>query len=144
MSNADIIREHYAASDRGDIDGMLAPFAPDVRWTEAAGFPYAGTYVGPDAVAANVFARIQEEWDDYTVAIDEVVDGGDTVIGIGTYSGTYTRTGRFFAARVAHVWRLVDGRVVAFEQFTDTEMVNRALRPSPFVGLRTPGSGTRA
>lgn len=128
MGNADIIREHYAASDRGDLDGMLAPFAPDVRWTEAAGFPYAGTYIGPDAVAANVFRRIQEDWDDYTVAIDEVIDAGDVVVGIGTYSGIFRRTGRFFAARVAHVWRLADGEVVAFEQFTDTELVARALR----------------
>lgn len=128
MTNADIIREHYAASDRGDLDGMLEPFAADVSWTEAAGFPYAGTYIGPDAVAQNVFLRIQEEWDDYTVAIDELVDGGDVVVGIGTYSGTYRETGRFFAARVAHVWRLTDGRVTAFEQFTDTELVNRALR----------------
>lgn len=128
MGNADIIRAHYAANDRGDLDGMLAPLAPDVRWTEAAGFPYAGTYIGPDAVTANVFARIQEDWDDYTVAIDEVVDGGDVVVGIGTYSGTHRTTGRFFAARVAHLWRLADGQVIAFEQFTDTEMVNRALR----------------
>ena len=127
-TNAEIIAEHYAANDRGDLDGMLAPFADDVRWTEAAGFPYAGTYIGPDAVAENVFARIQEDWDDYTVAIDEIVDGGDVVVGIGTYSGTHRQTGRFFAARVAHVWRLADGKVVAFEQFTDTELVNRALR----------------
>ncbi|HZU92687.1 MAG TPA: nuclear transport factor 2 family protein [Microbacterium sp.] len=128
MRNADIIRAHYAASDRGDIEGMLAPLAPGVQWTEAAGFPYAGTYVGPDAVAANVFQRIQEDWDDYALVVDEVIDGGDVIVGIGTYSGTYTLTGRFFAARVAHVWRLADGRVTAFEQFTDTELVNRALR----------------
>lgn len=128
MSNADIIANHYAASDRGDLDGMLAPLADDVSWTEAAGFPYAGTYLGPDAVAAGVFQRIQDEWDDYTVAIDEVIDGGDVVVGIGTYSGTYRATGRFFAARVAHVWRLTEHKVVAFEQFTDTELVNRALR----------------
>lgn len=128
MSNADVIRSHYAASDRGDLPGMIAPFAADIRWTEAAGFPYAGTYVGPDAVAANVFGRIAEEWDDYTVAIDEVIDGGDTVVGVGTYSGTYRATGRFMAARVAHVWRLREGEIVAFEQFTDTELVNRAIR----------------
>lgn len=128
MSNADLIRQHYAANDRGDLDGMLAPFATDIRWTEAAGFPYAGTYIGPDAVTRNVFRRIQEEWDDYTVAIDEIVDGGDVVVAIGTYSGTYTQTGRFFAARVAHVWRVVGGEVVTFEQITDTELVNRAMR----------------
>lgn len=128
MGNAEIINDHYAASDRGDLAGMLAPLADDVRWTEAAGFPYAGTYIGPDAVAANVFERIQREWNDYTLAIDEVLDGGATVVGVGTYSGTYAATGRFFAARVAHVWRLAGGQVVEFEQFTDTELVNRAIR----------------
>ncbi|MFC6354721.1 nuclear transport factor 2 family protein [Luethyella okanaganae] len=127
MNNVQIVKDHYAASDRGDLQGMLAPFDPDIHWTEAAGFPYAGSYVGPAAVRDNVFARIQSEWDDYTVTIDEVLDAGDTVIGIGLYSGTYKATGRYFAARVAHVWRLADGRVVAFEQFTDTELVMRAV-----------------
>lgn len=126
MSNADVIRAHYAASDRGDIDGMIADFADDIRWTEAAGFPLAGTYVGPQAVVDGVFLKLGEEWDDYTLAIDEVIDGGDTVVGIGTYSGTHKGTGRFFAARVAHVWRLDAGRAVAFEQFTDTLLVARA------------------
>ncbi len=126
MSNADVIRAHYAASDRGDIEGMIADLSDDVRWTEAAGFPLAGTYVGPRAVVDGVFLRLGEDWDDYTLAIDEVIDGGDTVVGIGTYSGTHKGTGRFFAARVAHVWRLADGRVTAFEQFTDTLLVARA------------------
>lgn len=127
MDNTQIIRRHYAASSRGDLPGMLASFSAEVQWTEAAGFPYAGTYVGADAVAENVFARIQAEWDDYTVEIDEVIDGGDVVVGIGTYSGTYTNTGRYFSARVAHVWRLKGGEIVAFEQFTDTELVNHAI-----------------
>lgn len=128
MSNADIIRAHYAASDRGDLAGMLAPFHPGVRWTEAAGFPYAGTYVGPEAIAANVFQRIQQDWDGFTVTIDEVLDAGDAVIGVGSYSGSYKATGAHFSARIAHIWRLADGKVVAFEQFADTELVNRAIR----------------
>lgn len=126
-SNYEIIKAHYAASDRGDVDGMLAPLAPDVRWTEMAGFPYAGTYVGPEEVRRGVFERLGAEWDGYTAAITELVDGGDTIVGLGTYSGTNRATGRSFEARVAHVWRLADGRVVAFEQFTDTARVREAL-----------------
>lgn len=129
MSNVQIVKSHYAAADQGDLDGMLASFADDIRWTEAAGSPYAGTYVGPEEVAKHVFGRIQLEWNDFVVVIEEVIDGGDTVVGIGTYSGTFKVTGRSFAARVAHVWRLLDGRVVAFEQFTDTELLSRALPP---------------
>ena len=41
-----------------------------------AGFPYAGTYHGPDAVVENVFARIGSEWDGFRFDLDEVVDGG--------------------------------------------------------------------
>ena len=126
-SNEEIIRAHYAASDRGDLEGMLAPLAPDARWTEMAGFPYAGTYVGPDEVRRGVLERIAADWDGYTAAITELVDGGDTIVGLGTYSGTHKASGRSFEARVAHVWRLRDGRVVAFEQFTDTARVRDAL-----------------
>ncbi len=126
-SNYEIIKAHYEASDRGDLEGMLAPLAPDARWTEMAGFPYAGTYIGPEEVRRGVFERIGAEWEGYTAAIAELVDGGDTIVGLGTYSGTNRATGRFFEARVAHVWRLRDGRVVAFEQFTDTALVRAAL-----------------
>ena len=128
MGNADIIRAHYAASDRGDLKGMLAPLAHDVRWTEAEGFPYAGTFIGPEAVAENVFASIQRDIDGFTLTVDEVIDGGDTIVGLGTYAGTVRATGRSFEARVAHIWHLTNGRVATFEQVTDTEVVNRAVR----------------
>lgn len=127
MTHADVIRAHYAASDRGDLDGMLAPLAANCAWTEAAGFPLGGTYHGPDEVRTQVFHRIGAEWDEFRFTLDEVVDGGDVVIGIGTYSGTYRATGASMSARVAHVWRLSGGEVVAFEQFADTSRVAEAL-----------------
>jgi len=127
-SDTEIIAAHYAASDRGDIEGMLAPLADDVAWTEAAGFPYAGTYVGPDAIRENVFAQLGRDWDGFGVSIDRLVDGGDgTVVGIGTYRGTNRASGRAFEARVAHIWRLADGKVVGFEQIVDSAQVRAAL-----------------
>jgi ketosteroid isomerase-like protein len=35
--------------------------------------------------------------------------------------------GRSMHARVAHVWRLAGGKIVAFEQFTDTLLVAKAM-----------------
>jgi len=125
-NNVDIVRRHYAASDAGDLDGMLAPLAPDVQWREADGFPAAGLYVGPDAVKENVFVRLAEEYDGFQLVVDEVLDAGDVVVGVGTYSGTFRTTGKHFRARVAHVWRLSDGRVTHFEQITDTLLVDAA------------------
>lgn len=122
----DVVKSHYDANDRGDMDGMLAVLAPEARWTEMAGFPCHGTYVGPDEIFENVFKRLGEEWNEFTCAIDELIDGGDTVIGLGRYTATHKETGKPFDARVAHVWRVRGGKVVAFEQFTDTLLVARA------------------
>jgi ketosteroid isomerase-like protein len=121
MTNTDIITAHYEAGKVGDLEGMLAPLADDAKWTEAAGFPCAGTYIGPAAVAENVFAVIAK------VVIDEIHGAGDTVFAVGTYSGTNKATGKPFSARVVHIWRLANDRVVAFEQVTDTAEVAAAM-----------------
>jgi ketosteroid isomerase-like protein len=126
--NFEAIRAHYAGSDRKDTGAMMAPITSETRWTEMAGFPYAGTYVGKDAIIAGVFRRIAEEWTDYTFSLERLIDGGTTIVGIGTYSGLYTATRRAMSARVVHVWDMDDGRVVRFEQFTDTRLVADATR----------------
>ncbi|MCJ0766010.1 nuclear transport factor 2 family protein [Variovorax terrae] len=122
-----IIADHYAASDRHDLDGMLADMAPDVRWTEMAGFPCAGTYVGAQAVVEHVFQRLAADWQDYRFTLERLYDAGATVLATGQYSGTHRASGRSFTARVAHVWQLHGGRVTAFEQFTDTLLVAQAV-----------------
>lgn len=125
----DPVKAHYAASQAGDLAGMLAPFSDEIEWTESAGLPYAGTYNGPDAVATEVFDRIQQEWQDFAVVIDDVYDGGiddtglGTVFGVGSYSGTHRQTGRSFRARACHIWKVRELRLVAFEQIIDSGAV---------------------
>jgi ketosteroid isomerase-like protein len=125
----DVIDRHYAASARGDLDGMTADFAADIEWTEMAGFPYAGTYRGPEAVRQGVFLRIAADWDGYQAVPAELVDSGEHVVAFGVYSGTYRRTGRRMeAAAFVHHWQVRDGAVVRFEQYTDTHLVRQAMR----------------
>jgi uncharacterized protein len=126
-NNIDIVRGHYAASARGDIQAMMAEVSAQVRWTEMAGFPCAGTWIGPQAVIDNVFAELGAQWDGYRFELERLIDGGENIVGIGTYHGTFRATGKPMQARVAHVWRLQGGRVVTFEQFTDTLLVREAM-----------------
>jgi ketosteroid isomerase-like protein len=123
----DIVRAHYAASVKGDIDAMMVDVSPHVRWTEMAGFPCAGVWIGPQAVADNVFAVLGRDWIGYRFELQSLVDAGDQVIGVGIYHGTFRATGKEMQARVAHVWKLQDGKIVAFEQFTDTLLVHQAM-----------------
>ena len=49
------------------------------------------------------------------------------VVAYGTYTGTYKITGKPFEARVAHVWKLKEGRITSFEQFVDSQPVNNSM-----------------
>jgi ketosteroid isomerase-like protein len=124
-----IVAAHYAASDRHDLERMMADLAPDVRWTEMAGFPCAGTFVGREAIVANVFSVLGRDWKDFGFTLERLVDGGDTVVGIGEYAATHRGTGKPMKARVVHVWQVEDGTVRRFEQFCDTLLVERASSP---------------
>ena len=106
---------------------MMVDLAADVQWTEMAGFPCAGTHVGAQQVIEKVFKVLGTEWDDYAFRLERLVDGHDTIVGIGDYTGTYRQTGKAMHARVVHVWQLEGGKVRRFEQFTDTLLVARAM-----------------
>lgn len=129
MTNLDIIKSTYEGKTSEENGRNLARYvAEDISWTEANGFPYAGTYVGLEQITKNVFSRLGSEWIDYKFTPENYVAGGDNVVAYGTYTGTYTQTGKSFAARVAHVWKLKDRKIVSFEQFVDSQPVNDAMK----------------
>lgn len=122
-----IVKAHYDANDRRDLPGMIADIAPDCRWTEMAGFPCAGTYIGPQAVVDNVFKALGGMFDDYSFVLERLLDAGSDVVGVGTYTATHKRTGKAFRARVVHVWGVADDKIRRFEQFTDTLKVAESM-----------------
>jgi uncharacterized protein len=126
--HSDTITNLYAAFARGDVPAVLAAMAPDISWTEAEGFPYGGTYVGPDAVLQNVFMKLGSEWDGYSAVPRELIANADTVIAIGEYSGAYKATGKSFRAPFVHVWKFGGDHIISFTQHTDTAVVQRALQ----------------
>lgn len=69
-TNFQIVTEHYAASARQDIAAMMADASPEVAWTEMAGFPCAGTWIGPDQVIANVLDVLGSEWEGYNFTLE--------------------------------------------------------------------------
>ena len=127
MNNLDKIKSVYAAFAKGDIPSVLGTMSADIDWTEADGFPYGGTYHGPKAVLESVFMRLGSEWHGFAAIPHEFVDGGDTIVALGKYSGTYKATNKSFEADFAHVWKLSEGKAVRFVQYVDTLIVNRAV-----------------
>ena len=124
-SNAELIRNLYVAFARGDIETVLVGLDEKVKWTEAEGFPYGGTYIGPETVLHNVFMKLATEWDGYSAIPHEFVAEGDTVVALGEYSGRFKATGKGMLVPFAHVWTLQHGKVIKFRQHTDTAVVQR-------------------
>lgn len=127
-TNLEIIRATYEGSSEENGRRLLAALAPDAIWTEAAGFPYAGTYTGPEQIVAGVFHRLATEWKDYLASVHTFLADGDRVAAFGVYSGTYRETGKAMTAAFAHLYRLENGRIVSMEQVVDSHPVQQALQ----------------
>lgn len=122
------IKDIYAALERGDMPGVLGAMAPTFIWTEPEGNPYAGTYIGPDAVLQGVFMKLGTEWNDFAVVPHEYIAEADTVVTLGEMSGTYKATGKSFRTPFVHVWRFSADRLQSFSAHMDTLVYQRALR----------------
>lgn len=133
MTNLEIIKSTYEGKSSEENGKNLAKYlAADVSWTEAKGFPYAGVYVGIEEISEHVFKRLGTEWEGYKFTPEAYVCEGDMVIAYGTYTGTYTgtykKTNKSFSARVAHLWKLKDEKIIRFEQIVDSQPVNDVLK----------------
>ena len=127
MSNLEVVQGAYEAFGRGDIEAVVTALDPQIEWIEGdvEGLPYAGTHHGVEAVVNNVFAQLPTTYDNFALAPQEWVDGGETIVMIGEL--TSEKDGREATQRVAQVWTLRDGRAVRFESFQDTLQTARLL-----------------
>ena len=121
--DGDFVRNLYDAFGRGDAAAVLGALDPEIQWNEAENFLYAdgNPYVGPEAVAWGVFQRIGTDIEGFTIVPERFVEGDDTVVVQGRYRGRMKSTHAWVDAQFAHVWRIRNGKVIAFQQYTDTK-----------------------
>ena len=120
--NVTILRGGYEAFAKGDVPTVLALFDAKVEWNEAEHVTYwtGAPFQGSQAVVNGVFSRIPKDFDGFRIEIRRMVASGDTVLVEARYRATAKATGKPLDAQVAHVWDFRDGKVVRFQQYTDT------------------------
>jgi len=136
--DVEVVRQAYAAFTRRDVERVREILDPDVEWGQPEALPWGGTYRGAEDVI-RFLGSVGDHVDDLRVDVDEYLACGATVVALGRVEGRSRSTGREFAVRLAHVWRLRDARVVGS---TTTSTRRRCSRPwdelSPG-GARTTG-----
>jgi ketosteroid isomerase-like protein len=124
-----VVRRFYDALGRGDVAAILSLLDAQVEWTEAERFPYfGGTWHGPQAVVDNLLVPLLNDWDGFSAKAHEFISEGDRVVSLGTYSGTFKKSGRSFSAAFAHIWTVRGEKLTRFTMHTDTAKVLEAIR----------------
>jgi ketosteroid isomerase-like protein len=131
--NATIVRGIYEAFARGDIAAVLGALHEQAEWNEAEHFTFwtGESVIGPQAVLSQVIARIPQTLDGFSIEVGRIVAAGDVVLVEARYKASATATGKPIDAQVAHVWDLRDGKVIRFQQYTDTWQFAQATGVTP-------------
>jgi uncharacterized protein len=123
MSSLQVVKDAYERFGRGDIAGLLALFDSRIEFRLAEGHPYSPrgeVWIGPKAVAENLFMRAGGEWEGWTMSPHEFHEAADAVVVECRYQGVYKPSGKSMDIQVCHVWTVADGKLKRFQQYIDT------------------------
>jgi uncharacterized protein len=130
MQNVTVVQNAYAAFGRGDIPALLALMADDIDWRPVVGaarhVPFSGERKGTAAVA-DFFRQVAESEDFEQFEPRQFVAQGDKVVALGHYRAVTKTTGKSFESDFVMVFTLRDGKITAFQEFTDSAAINAAF-----------------
>jgi uncharacterized protein len=132
QENINLINHLYEAFNHGNFPAVLDLFDPAIEWIAADNSPLAdrSPYYGLDEVREGVFMRIAAGFPGLTIRVDELIDAGEKIVVLGVYHGVRKLTGKQIQVQVAHIWTIAAGRVVKFQQYTDTYQLAESGRQS--------------
>jgi ketosteroid isomerase-like protein len=129
QENIGIAQQAYANFQSGDINALLALLSDDVQWQlpEIANVPFAGKRQGHEQVG-QFFASLGELQDVLEFTPQSFTAQNDKVVVQGQYRWRVKASGREYGGDWAHVFTIRDGKVVGFQEYTDTAAAADAYR----------------
>ena len=114
------VRRAYAALNRGDVDGFVQDFDPQIERVEFEGSPAGGTYRGIEAVKAHV-AQGRSTWAEGSCEPTALYIVGDkVVVSVHVRVRLKGRTD-WLEGSVTDVFTFRDGRVTQFYSFAEEQ-----------------------
>ena len=116
QENVEIVRRGYGLFNSGDVDAWLATLSPDVELDERFLAPDATVYHGREGVRRwwNVGTEVVEP---PRLTVLRWFDGGDAVVTDVTARVRGLGSGAETTARLAHAFRIRDGKIVYLGSF---------------------------
>ena len=109
----------FAMNDEATIAGLLAGA---MIWKEGKGARFAGHNSDdvPGAVFEGVFGHAVAQFESFGASASLYLPSGSHVVALGHYAGYKRSTDELLNTGFAHVFTFSDGRIVHFQQFTET------------------------
>lgn len=116
-----MVKDLYAAFDRGDVPAVLNMLADEVDWefVGSPGLPYAGKRRSK-AEVAEFFAAISRSDDVHAFEPREFFEAGEALTVLGWESTTARETGKRFETEWVHVFVLKNGKITRWRGFYNT------------------------
>jgi uncharacterized protein len=127
-SPREAIERGYAALNGGDVSAVLDLIEPDgFVWEEGELSLGAGVHHGRDT-----FLEFVQSWteafDDFSIDLLDVLEGGDELVVIGHQSGRGRASGLPVEIEVVHVWTMRDERAARWRSFGSRSAALAAIR----------------
>lgn len=119
-TEVEVLRQAYAALNRGDIDGFVKDFDPQIERIEFEGLPMAGAFHGIESVTAHV-AQGRSTWAEGACEPERFVVSGDKVIVFCHVLVRLKDHNAWLDGRTADVYTFRDGKVIQFRTFADEQ-----------------------
>ena len=119
-ANVDALRRGYEALNRGDLSVVLELLDEDLEWHEPDPSPEAGTHHGRDSFE-RFFRGWIESFEEFRIEPEHVVERDQELIAVVRQTGRGRSSGVQIAARLAHVWTVLDGRAIRWESVADPD-----------------------
>jgi ketosteroid isomerase-like protein len=125
--NIEAIKSGYDSVGQGNFDGMLALIDPDVVVRDRPESPDPRTYHGHQG-AREALAASDETFVGFEMEPEEFIGEGDYVIVVLTMRGTGRGSGVKVEERIAHQWKVRDGKAVELQVYSDPDDAVRDAR----------------
>ena len=129
MSTADLVNKSYACFQSGDIPGLMEDYSDNIEFIIKGddNVPYAGTYRGKEALMG-FFQKLGQTVEFSKFDLVELVVDGNTAVGFVDMSATVRASGKSMGSMVVHRIHVENGKIVRFEDFSDTQDLHEAFQ----------------
>ena len=125
QENVEIVRSLYAAFEAGGFDAALEFLDPEIIWEDLDALPDAGTFHGYDQLRESI-GQFYDAWSDLTLAPEELIDAGDSVIVAHRWRATGKSSGTPIDTLVWNVMTVRNDKVVRRRAFLDRSQAREA------------------